>query len=196
MTHIAASNFNVPPIERHGGWIQTYSGKAYWPADPHFREVFIEDIAHALSMMCRYAGHCSEFYSVAEHSLIVSHMVPEEHALSALLHDATEAYVVDVPRPVKVMLTNYADLEWHNWVVICQKFGLPFKMDPSIKQADNDILLLEKTRLLGSSPREDWLVGHVPVATALPKDIEITCDPPGVAEMAFLTRFHQLYLKR
>lgn len=196
MSRIAASNFNVPPAERIGGWIQTYTGTAYWPADPHFREVFIEDIAHALSMMCRYGGHSHEFYSVAEHSLIVSHMVPEEHALSALLHDATEAYVVDVPRPVKTMLENYSVLEHRNWIVICQKFGLPLRMDPTIKQADNDILLLEKARLLGASPREDWLVGHVPVTTVLPEGIEITCDPPGVAEKAFLARFHQLFLKR
>ena len=66
---------------RKGDWMQTYTGRQFWPIDPRANEVHIEDIAHALSMMCRYNGHCRTFYSVAEHSVLVSQHVPPEHAL-------------------------------------------------------------------------------------------------------------------
>ncbi|MFN9113590.1 MAG: phosphohydrolase, partial [Bacteroidota bacterium] len=70
-------------------WIQTFSGIAFWPLDPKPEHVRIADIAHALSMKCRYNGHTRKFYSVAEHSVLVSRHVPEEDALWALLHDAS-----------------------------------------------------------------------------------------------------------
>ena len=78
---------NVKPANtdgRKGGWIQTYTGRQFWPMDPRSHEVFIEDIAHSLSMMCRYAGHCERFYSVAEHSILLARHVSYENKLAAL----------------------------------------------------------------------------------------------------------------
>ena len=87
--------------ERVGDWIQTMSGVIFYPLDPRPEEIRIEDIAHALSHQCRFAGHCREFYSVAEHSVRVSRELPQEFMLWGLLHDASEAYLVDLPRPIK-----------------------------------------------------------------------------------------------
>jgi len=82
-------------------WIQTYTGKKFWAFDAAIADICIEDIAHALAMRCRFGCHCKEFYSVAQHSVIVSHHLPPELKLWGLLHDATEAYLPDVPRPQK-----------------------------------------------------------------------------------------------
>jgi hypothetical protein len=98
-----------PP--RTGDFMQTYTGRQYWPMDPRPHEVYIEDIAHSLSLQCRYAGHCIKFYSVAEHSVLIArHLAATrapEVAFAGLLHDAPEAYCVDIPRPLKPYLTNY-----------------------------------------------------------------------------------------
>lgn len=138
--------------QRHGDWMQTFTGVQYWPVDPRPDDVCIEDIAHALSNICRYAGHCKSFYSVAEHSVYVSLIVPPEHALTALLHDATEAYIVDVPRPLKRFLTNYKDIEQANWVAIADHFSLPHDIPQCVKDADNAVLYAEKEYVMGAQP--------------------------------------------
>ena len=84
-------------VARRGGWIQTYTGRQFWPLDPRIEDIDIHDIAHALSHQCRYSGHCLRFYSVAEHSVLLSHHVAGEHMLWALLHDAWEAYLAAIP---------------------------------------------------------------------------------------------------
>jgi hypothetical protein len=97
----------VESMGRKGDWIQTFTGKQFWPLDPRPDEVYIEDIAHALGNICRFNGHCLRFYSVAEHCFHVSHKVVPGLALMGLLHDAAEAYVCDVVRPVKPYLKEY-----------------------------------------------------------------------------------------
>jgi len=81
-------------------WITTYTGKRFHYLDPQPEEIDIVDIAHALSLTCRFGGHCKEFYSVAEHSIRVAEIVPKEFQLLALLHDAGEAYTGDVQSPI------------------------------------------------------------------------------------------------
>src|SRR5215213_11515028 len=106
------------------GAIQTFTGKFVTPLDPKIDQIDIIDIAHALSNMCRYAGHVRKFYSVAEHSILASYYVFEDEALEALLHDATEAYLVDVPKPYKHMLPDYCKYEDRLHGVISLKFQL------------------------------------------------------------------------
>jgi hypothetical protein len=144
----------VTILER-GDWIQTATGRAFWPIDPRPEDVCIEDIAHALSMLCRFGGHCLRFYSVAEHSVLLSRHVAPEHKLWALLHDASEAYLVDVPRPLKPFLTGYREAEDKIMRAVCLHFGLPLDVPPQIK-ADDTSLLMDEARQNMSVPELVW----------------------------------------
>src|SRR5690242_11754504 len=86
---------------RRGDWMQTYTGRRFWPLDPRVDDIDIGDIAHHLSLVCRFAGACREFYSVAQHCVGVSYVCDPKDALWGLLHDAAEAYVGDMVRPLK-----------------------------------------------------------------------------------------------
>ena len=89
--------YNPMKALRNGSWLQTYTGIQFWPLDPRPEEIDIQDIAHALSLLCRFNGHCQRFYSVAEHSVHVSTILAPEFGLWGLLHDAAEAYLSDIP---------------------------------------------------------------------------------------------------
>jgi hypothetical protein len=142
--------------KRRGDWMQTFTGRAFWPLDPRPEEVSIVDIAWSLSMQCRYAGHCLRFYSVAEHAVMVSQLVPPEAALWGLLHDAPEAYLVDVPRPVKKFLHGYEAIEKALMHTIAERFGFSsYHVPESVKEADNRILLTERDTLMATPP-QDW----------------------------------------
>jgi hypothetical protein len=176
--------------ERKGAWMQTAGGRAYWPLDPRADEVFIDDIAHALGMLCRYGGHCLDFYSVAEHSVHVSHLVPTEHALVALMHDATEAYCCDVPRPLKKGLANYAEIEQLNWLAICDAFAMDPALPECVHEADVAICYAERAALLLPSPRDDWGMGMK--STMDVSRVRIFGHMPGRASKLFMNRFHEL----
>ncbi|WP_209744070.1 HD family hydrolase [Klebsiella michiganensis] len=92
-------------------FIQTFTGKHFNYLDIQQDAIEIEDIANALSNICRFAGHLPEFYSVAQHSVLTSNLVPQEFALEALLHDAAEAYLQDIPAPLKRLLPGYRAIE-------------------------------------------------------------------------------------
>lgn len=172
------------PVEPSGDWIQTFTGKRFYPADPRPDQIDIEDIARALSRICRFAGHCERFYSVAQHSVYVSGLVPPEHQLCALLHDATEAYLVDIPRPVKNLLTEYRVLEHRAWLAIAKRFDLPPIMPECVKDADNRMLLAEKDQLLKHSAA--W---NIP-GKAAPVEIAVMDDT--WAHRFFMQRFDTL----
>ena len=92
-------------------WIQTYTGRKFHPLDPAMTDFDLRDIAHSLSLLCRFNGHCLRFYSVAEHSVRVSRILPDDLKLWGLLHDAGEAYLTDLPRPVKGQMPGFRDME-------------------------------------------------------------------------------------
>lgn len=171
---------------RRGDWMQTFTGRAFWPVDPRADELDIEDIAHALSMMCRYAGHCLRFYSVAEHSVLMARAVPRQDALWALLHDATEAYVVDVPRPLKPYLPGYKQAEAAVLAAVAVRFGLRLPMPEAVKDADNRILHDESQQNMAAPPRP-WTLPDAP-----PLGVELQFWPPERAEAEFLATFHSL----
>lgn len=112
-------------------------------------DIKIEDIAHALSHQCRFAGHCSEFYSVAQHSVLVAENCPPRLRLQALLHDWAEAYVIDLPRPIKDLLPSYRDLEGVVHRAIALRFEIPEQIDPLIKVMDDRALVTEIADLTG-----------------------------------------------
>ncbi len=117
-------------------YIQTLSGKHFNYLDIQQDDIVIEDIATALSHICRFTGHLPEFYSVGQHSVLTSHLVPQEFALEALLHDADEAYLQDIPSPLKRLLPDYQAIEARVDAAIRQKFGLPTEQHPTVKYAD------------------------------------------------------------
>jgi hypothetical protein len=114
-------------------------------------DIAIADIAHALSMLCRYGGHIRRHYSVAEHSLNVMSMVDPLYAREALMHDATEAFVGDVVQPIKNILPEYAAIEMRVQLAIAKRFELslsPYITPPQVKKADNVIRLYEMAELM------------------------------------------------
>ena len=166
-------------------WVQTYTGRKFFPLAPRVEDVDIRDIAHALAFNCRFNGHCLRFYSVAEHSVRVSLAVPEAQALWGLLHDAAEAYLTDLPRPVKIQMPAFSEFEDRLLETILGKFGLSMPMPSQVKYAD-DALLATEQRDVMAPPPDAW---HLP-APPLPDRIEPM--PPQVAERAFLERFDRL----
>lgn len=169
---------------RIGDWMQTFTGVAYYPGDPRPEDIHILDIAHALSLLCRFGGHCNRFYSVAEHSILVSQVVPPEHALQGLLHDATEAYCMDIPRPLKKQLSNYTEIEQLNWLAVAERFGLNPEIHTSVHEADNNVLLAEKLQLFDVDVK--W---SVPGTAA---DVVVIGMDPLTARYSFIQRYFEL----
>jgi len=186
----------IPSLPRKGAWMQTYLNIQFWPCDPRPDEVSIIDIAHSLSNQCRYAGHCSRFYSVAEHSVLVFKIARDvlgvtelPMLLAAFLHDSTEAYLVDLPRPVKHSLPGYKVLEEQLARCIEYKYGLPMGAfeDPVVKRADNIALMTEASLLLGPPPAP-WEETEKPLPGC-----GLGCWAPEVAEREFLRQFNDIY---
>lgn len=117
------------------GTIRTFTGKYFDPFNPDPDLICIEDIAHALSLQCRFSGHTHVHYSVARHSLNVLLLCEKkEYRLQALLHDASEAYLVDIPTPIKKCLPQYIDAEHNLMCVIAEKFGFDWPVSDYVKQ--------------------------------------------------------------
>lgn len=162
--------------EDRGDFSQTYSGINFYHLDPSPEEVSLDDIAHALSNTCRFAGHVMEFYSVAEHSVLVSRNLPDHLRLQGLLHDATEAYVNDLPSPLKHSepLRGYREIEEKVWKVIAKRFLLPAQLDAEVKRVDNAACCTEAMALLRfgfqwarDRPQlENGIIGPLPPAAA------------------------------
>jgi hypothetical protein len=171
---------------RVGDFIQTFTGLHFYPLDPRHEDICIEDIAHSLSLQCRYGGHCAVHYSVAQHSVLVSKALPDELKLWGLLHDAAEAYLVDVPRPVKRYLTGYRELEESILSTILRKYGLTAKEMPAeVKRVDDAILQDEANHIL-NVPARDWTFPEPALG------IEINPWPAWFAKHQFLTAFEKL----
>lgn len=168
-----------------GDWMQTYTGRRFWPLDPVAGDIEIMDIAHALSNQCRYAGHTRFHYSVAQHSVLVSENVAPEHALWGLLHDASEAYLVDVPRPVKPHLPGYYEAEERVQKAVAERFGLSWPMPAEVKRVDDAILADEWSYLMQTSALEAGI-------SAPPLGVRIYRISPGEARARFLGRFRDL----
>lgn len=181
---------------RGSDFITTFTGKRFYPLDPCVDDIDVNDIMHALSNQCRFAGHCTEFYSVAQHCVLVSHMCDPADALWGLLHDASEAYLVDVPSPLKrsSVFAAYRDAEKRVMATICEAFGLPSDEPPSVKDADRRVLATEARDLTLSEGR-GWAssAGPSPVD---PYDFHIKAWSPAYARAKYLGRLHELTIRR
>jgi hypothetical protein len=175
---------------RNGDWIQTFTGRAFWPLDPRPEDIEIADIAHALSFQCRFGGHSTRFYSVAEHCFSLASFFTakgeREMARWALLHDAAEAYLVDVPRPIKGAIPQYRDIEAAVMGAICSRFGLPLEEPAAVREADRRILTDEARALMGPPPMR-WATESEPLG------VTIYAVAPWEAEQIFMHWFGILF---
>ena len=176
---------NSDSYNEKNSWIQTFTGKKFFPLAPRIEDIDIIDIAHALSMICRYTGHASRFFSVAEHSVLVSYLGPEKYGL---LHDSSEAMLTDLPSPIKRMpeFEFYRKLESNLQTLIYKKFGLLDPEPPELKKADLIMLSTEAHNLLDPLHPE-WKTVYKPMP------IQIKGLSPPEAEKLFLDRFYELF---
>jgi hypothetical protein len=185
----------APPAP--GPYLQTVSGRFVNPFDPDPEQLDIGDIARALANVCRFGGHCRSFYSVAQHSVIVSELVEErggdvEDVFAALMHDATEAYLGDMPHPIKhrsPLGAAFKEAEDHLEAVIRARFAIKAGV-PEIKRADRALLATERRAFSA----ENW---HWPELDGVaPLDLELTAWAPDEAERAFRQRYAELAERR
>jgi hypothetical protein len=186
---------HAPPAP--GPYLQTVSGRSVNPFDPDPAQLDAGDIARALANQCRFGGHCRVFYSVAQHSVLVSELVEQsggdtEDVFAALMHDATEAYLGDMPHPLKhrsPLGAAFRAAENHLERVIRDRFRI--KPDvPEIKRIDRSLLATERRAFSA----EDW---HWPeLDGVLPLDLELTAWTPEEAARAFAERYAELDARR
>lgn len=187
----------------HPNTIQMYSGRFVEPLNPNIDDINIIDFTHALSNKCRFTGHTDEFYSVAQHSALVSCVVErlaKQEGLSeqdvlllakqGLLHEGDEVALPDIPTPIKV-LEQFAFLkrvakEWNNLTM--QKFKLPYVEHPLVKKADRILLITEKRDLMKTS--HAWCQEE---ETIVPLKNRIIPLPPPKAKHMFMLRYRQLF---
>jgi len=176
-------------VQDRGIAMQLVSGKPCFLTDPKAIDISIEDIAHSLSNQCRFNGHTREFYSVAQHCVLVSENVPPELALEGLLHDAGEAYVSDLAKPLKVLVKGkFAAIEKAVDIEVCKAFDLDYAdcHTGAVKEADKRVLATEKRELMDG--RDDTIWGEL----LKPYDFAIDPLPPKKAKQAFLQRYDEL----
>jgi 5'-deoxynucleotidase YfbR-like HD superfamily hydrolase len=177
--------------EPHGlPTIQTFKGTYFDYSNPEASVIDIEDIAHGLANLCRFNGQSSKFYSVAQHSVLMAYAVNRSDGrpakvFEALMHDAHEAYVGDMPSPLKRLIPGFKEIEKRVEVVVRRKFGLPESMSPEIKTADLRMLLTEQEALM-TPPFNHWAAR----SHAAPySGFKIVSWPPEDAKRRFLDLF-------
>ena len=166
-----------------GPTIMLASGKLFDFLDPHGSDFDVEDIAHGLAHVCRYAGQCRAFYSVAEHSILVADTVAE-FGYEALLHDAAEAFIGDVTRPFKQLLPEYKRIEASVEDAIVKRFQLDPLSRNAVKQADLRVLAAEQEQIMAPGCA-DW----AKEAGINPAPVRVRHLDPVSAKAAFMERY-------
>lgn len=167
-------------------WMQTFTGRHFKPFAPHADDIAIEDIAHHLSLICRFTGAVREHYSVGQHSILVSELVPEQFALDGLIHDASEAYTNDMASPHKLGLPDFRALEDSIQRAICEKFGRSYPIPPEVKVADQ-IAVATEARDLMPCATTLWKLPRNPLT-----GLRVMPLSPAEVERRFLDRFWNL----
>jgi hypothetical protein len=178
----AAANFR-------GNWMQTYTGRQFFPFKPLENEFAIEDIAHQLSLICRFTGAVREHYSVGQHSILVSQLVPDEFALAGLLHDASEAYTNDMGSPQKAGLPDFREMEDAIQEAICHYFNVPWPLPEAVKVADQIAVACEARDLMANAPTL-WKLPRKPII-----GVRVVPLQPREVEQLFLDRYRELRRK-
>jgi len=176
-------------------YIGTYTGKQFFLLEPRLEDIDIEDIAHGLSMQCRWTGQSKFHYSIAQHSYYCSLLGPESDAFDRLMHDAAEAYIGDLNRPLKHYTEAGIAYRRQEAIVqkaIAQRFGFSVIEPESVKLADNSMLYAEKNQIMNLKfgEAENW--------ERYDENNGIVIEPwtPYQAKETFLKRFNELYSRR
>lgn len=165
---------------------RTFTGEYINPFNATVDQINIKDISHALSNIPRFGGHLPEFYSVAQHSIACVNFarycgVHSRKALrTVLLHDASEAYLLDIPKPIKKQIPNYAITEDHIMSIISEKFDIYYPLPPYVKDIDGTML------------REEWY--SLMLKTEDYTKLSNGCLTPGLSNMQAKESFYELFL--
>jgi len=162
------------------------SGRRFEFEAPTHDSFTVDDIAQGLAMLCRFAGQSCQFYSVAQHSVLVSRLVPPEDAYAGLMHDAAEAFLGDVSKPLKGLLPDYQRIEKSVEAAIFPILEVPTLMPASVKRADLIALATEQHRLMPDRAGRSYAGGHDPL------DIDISEMTWREAKDAFLNRYAEV----
>lgn len=172
-------------------YIETASGRKFYFLKPNPEDFDIRDIAHALAMNCRFTGHCSKFYSVAEHSWHMARMAPEGLELAALLHDASEAYITDIASPIKQHLMDYTELEDMLMHKIADRYQFDYPLNPVIKLLDLTMLSTEAHYLMRSKG-DDWDLWKERKRPIVQHNFKPIGMAPHTAKEVFLDKYFEL----
>ncbi|HWY37097.1 MAG TPA: hypothetical protein VNY73_00965 [Bacteroidia bacterium] len=156
--------------------IRTNSGIYMNVFEPTLDMICIEDVAHALSNQPRFGGHLPEFYSVAQHSYLCSALASDKNKLAALLHDSSEAFLMDFPSPIKQRMLDYKGIEDRLMLLIAKKFGFKYPLNDEVKKIDKDMLEMEWNELMLQKKSVDNFI----------------CFSPAKAKEMFLGAYYSL----
>lgn len=171
------------PERTSRNWIQTWTGRQFWPLNPRVEDVHIEDIAWMLAGQNRWKGATLVPITIAQHSVVVSRLCDPAYALQGLLHDASEAYLGDMAGPIKSGLPDFVRAERRLWEVIAARFGVPVELHPSVVTADQ-VSLHTESRDLMKPPPVEWRAFLPP-----PRPGSIVAWDRATSAMVFLQRF-------
>lgn len=172
--------------------IRLLSGCLFSYNEPAASPVEIGDIAAALSKVCRFAGHIHRFYSVAQHAVNTSRIVPPEHAFDALMHDTAEAFTNDLPTPLKFAVPIFKELEVRIESAMAERFGFAYPLSDAVKLADLQMLAIEKVHL--KRDHSDWTVLAGIETAHIEHLVDLSPMPPEQAEAVFMARYTELRL--
>jgi uncharacterized protein len=164
------------------------NGKTMCLDKPSWEVMDIDTIAHSLSNICRFIGHTNKFYSVAQHSVLVSNLVPSNFAFEGLMHDAAEAFCGDMSSPIKNKMPGFRQLEQSIRSEICTRYKLPLTDSIEVQRADKIAVVTEASQLTKSKHYMGWFDGITPV------DLCIIPLTPEEAKKQFLDRFEELVM--
>jgi 5'-deoxynucleotidase YfbR-like HD superfamily hydrolase len=179
-------------------YIATVTGKKFFLLSPKLEDIDIQDIAHALAMQCRWTGHTKFHYSIAQHSYYCSFLGPESEAFDRLMHDASEAYIGDLNRPLKHYTEAGIAYRRQEAVIqraIAERFGFSIIEPISVKIADNMMLYAEKNQIMNIRFEASDYQGGTKIDTTA-ADVIIERWSPEQAKQMFLNRFEELYKTR
>lgn len=179
---------SLPKLDDH--WIGLLSGAQFNYNRPEESEVTVDDLASALSNICRFSGHLPCFYSVAQHLVNTSRIVRPEFAFDALMHDTAEAFTNDLPTPLKWALPIFKELEVKIESAMAEKFGFNYPYPPEVKQADTEMLILEK--LYVKKDDHYWPNYDGIVVDHLVDKVDLKPWQPQRAKREFLERYEEL----